>query len=44
MMDGVDASLCIEVFVADLDRTVTFYQRLGFERTGRPTAHPATQH
>lgn len=36
----MDASLRIEIFVADLDRTVTFYERLGFELTGRSDARP----
>lgn len=39
-MVGVDASLRIEIFVADLDQTVTFYERLGFEITGRSDGPP----
>ncbi len=39
-MGFVDASLRVEIFVADLDRTVTFYERLGFELTGRSDGPP----
>ena len=39
-MVGVDASLRIETFVADLDQTVAFYERLGFETTGRSEGPP----
>lgn len=39
-MGTVDASLRIEIFVADLDRTVSFYERLGFETTGRSDGPP----
>ena len=39
-MVSVDASLRIEIFVADLDQTVTFYERLGFETTGRSDGPP----
>jgi catechol 2,3-dioxygenase-like lactoylglutathione lyase family enzyme len=36
----MDASLRIEIFVADLDRTVAFYERLGFELTSRSDTRP----
>lgn len=36
----MEASLRIEIFVADVDRTVAFYQRMGFELTGRTDGPP----
>lgn len=39
-MARVDAALRIEIFVADLARTVTFCERLGFELTGRSDGPP----
>ncbi len=39
-MGSVDASLRIEIFVADLDQTAAFYERLGFETTGRSDGPP----
>lgn len=39
-MVSVDASLRVEIFVADLDQTVSFYERLGFEITGRSDGPP----
>lgn len=40
MIVSVDTSLRIEIFVADLDQTVSFYERLGFELTGRSDGPP----
>jgi len=39
-MGGVDASLRVEIFVADLDQTVIFYELLGFETLGRSDGPP----
>ena len=39
-MVSVDASLRIEIFVANLDQTVAFYEQLGFETTGRSDGPP----
>lgn len=36
----MDASLRVEIFVADLDETVRFYERLGFGTTGRSDGRP----
>lgn len=36
----MDPSLRIEIFPADLDRTVTFYERLGFQLAGREDGPP----
>jgi catechol 2,3-dioxygenase-like lactoylglutathione lyase family enzyme len=40
MMVSVDPTLRIEIFVADLDQTVAFYDRLGFEIRGRTDGPP----
>lgn len=36
----MDASLRVEIFPADLDRTVDFYRRLGFDVIGRSEGPP----
>jgi lactoylglutathione lyase len=36
----VDTTLRIEIFVADVDRTVDFYRRVGFELAGRSDGPP----
>lgn len=36
----MEPSLRIEIFPADLDRTVTFYARLGFQLAGRDEGPP----
>lgn len=40
----MDATLRIEIFPADLDRTIDFYRRLGFELAGRSDGYASLRY